>query len=154
MNTDGASKGNPGISSVGGILRDQLEKVIFVFQEPLGNITNTQAELHAIHRGLQICIDRGFRNVWIEIDATAIIKGCFWAGWGLFLGQLRAIYLLFLAAHTPAYAHLGVGKGAVLYAFFVAYIGFYKRFIKVFSKIAQPLCKLLQKDEAFEFDEA
>ncbi|KAL0440444.1 UNVERIFIED_CONTAM: Transposon Ty3-G Gag-Pol polyprotein, partial [Sesamum latifolium] len=31
---------------------------------------------------------------------------------------------------------------------------FYRRFIKDFSKIAQPLCKLLQKDEAFEFDEA
>ncbi|KAL0409409.1 UNVERIFIED_CONTAM: hypothetical protein Sradi_1875300, partial [Sesamum radiatum] len=27
-----------------------------------------------IHRGLQICIDRGFCNVWIETDATAIIK--------------------------------------------------------------------------------
>ncbi|KAL0444852.1 UNVERIFIED_CONTAM: putative ribonuclease H protein [Sesamum latifolium] len=74
MNTDGASKGNPGISGAGGILRDQLGRVIFAFQEPLGNITNTQAELQAIHRGLQICIDRGFRNVWIETDATAIIK--------------------------------------------------------------------------------
>ncbi|KAL0444842.1 UNVERIFIED_CONTAM: putative ribonuclease H protein [Sesamum latifolium] len=71
---DGASKGNPGISGAGGILRDQLGRVIFAFQEPLGNITNTQAELQAIHRGLQICIDRGFRNVWIETDATAIIK--------------------------------------------------------------------------------
>ncbi|KAL0448795.1 UNVERIFIED_CONTAM: putative ribonuclease H protein [Sesamum latifolium] len=70
MNTDGASKGNPGISGAGGILRDQLGRVIFAFQEPLGNITNTQAELQAIHRGLQICIDRGFRNVWIETDAT------------------------------------------------------------------------------------
>ncbi|KAL0292524.1 UNVERIFIED_CONTAM: Retrovirus-related Pol polyprotein from transposon.6, partial [Sesamum radiatum] len=32
--------------------------------------------------------------------------------------------------------------------------GFYRRFIKDFSKIAQPLCKLLQKDETFDFDEA
>ncbi|KAL0287128.1 UNVERIFIED_CONTAM: hypothetical protein Sradi_7130200 [Sesamum radiatum] len=28
LNTDGASKGNPGISGAGGILRDQLGKVI------------------------------------------------------------------------------------------------------------------------------
>ncbi|KAL0463201.1 UNVERIFIED_CONTAM: hypothetical protein Slati_0207700 [Sesamum latifolium] len=198
MNTDGASKGNPGISSVGGILRDQLGKVIFVSRASR-NITNTQAELHAIHRGLQICIDRGFRNVWIEIDATAIIKGLFLGGLGTISGQLRAIYLLFLAAHTPAYAHLGVdvvstmGKllfGTLLFVgtfgfwhylyrgievdqakidvikslpypasvrkirSFLGHAGFYKRFIKVFSKIAQPLCKLLQKDEAFEFDEA
>ncbi|CAN6562554.1 unnamed protein product [Malus baccata var. baccata] len=32
--------------------------------------------------------------------------------------------------------------------------GFYRRFIKDFSKIAQPLCRLLQKDVFFEFDEA
>ncbi|CAN6679618.1 unnamed protein product [Malus baccata var. baccata] len=30
--------------------------------------------------------------------------------------------------------------------------GFYRRFIKDFSKIAQPLCQLLQKKEAFEFN--
>ncbi|KAL0378660.1 UNVERIFIED_CONTAM: putative ribonuclease H protein [Sesamum radiatum] len=83
MNTDGASKGNPGISGARGILRDQLGRVIFVFQEPLGNITNTQAKLHAIHRGLQICIDRGFRNVWIETDATAIIKLISAPQWGM-----------------------------------------------------------------------
>ncbi|XP_038977889.1 uncharacterized protein LOC120108375 [Phoenix dactylifera] len=31
---------------------------------------------------------------------------------------------------------------------------FYRRFIKDFSKVALPLCKLLQKNMAFEFDEA
>ncbi|KAL0281699.1 UNVERIFIED_CONTAM: putative ribonuclease H protein [Sesamum radiatum] len=74
LNADGASKGNPGISGAGGILRDQLGKVIFAFQEPLGNATNTQAELSAIYRGLQICFSRGLRKIWIETDATAIIK--------------------------------------------------------------------------------
>ncbi|KAL0320091.1 UNVERIFIED_CONTAM: Retrovirus-related Pol polyprotein from transposon.6 [Sesamum radiatum] len=37
---------------------------------------------------------------------------------------------------------------------FLGHAGFYRRFIKDFSKIAQPLCKLLQKDETFDFDEA
>ncbi|KAL0345710.1 UNVERIFIED_CONTAM: hypothetical protein Sradi_4402300 [Sesamum radiatum] len=64
----------PGISGAGGILRDQLGKVIFAFQEPLGNATNTQAELSAIHRGLQICFSRGLCKIWIETDATAINK--------------------------------------------------------------------------------
>ncbi|XP_070664542.1 uncharacterized protein [Malus domestica] len=32
--------------------------------------------------------------------------------------------------------------------------GFYKRFIKDFSKIAQPLCHLLKKEVAFEFNKA
>ncbi|KAL0396335.1 UNVERIFIED_CONTAM: putative ribonuclease H protein [Sesamum calycinum] len=73
LNTDGASKGNPGISGAGGILRNHLGRVMFAFLEPLGTNTNTQAELSAMHRGLQICRDKGFRKIWIEIDAKAII---------------------------------------------------------------------------------
>ena len=37
---------------------------------------------------------------------------------------------------------------------FLGHVGFYRRFIKDFSKIARPLCKLLEKDAKFEFDEA
>ncbi|CAA7041374.1 unnamed protein product [Microthlaspi erraticum] len=36
---------------------------------------------------------------------------------------------------------------------FFGHAGFYKRFIKDFSKIARPLTRLLCKDIAFEFDE-
>ncbi|KAJ8770395.1 hypothetical protein K2173_015009 [Erythroxylum novogranatense] len=36
---------------------------------------------------------------------------------------------------------------------FLGHVGFYRRFIKDFSKITQPLCKLLQKDVPFEFGE-
>ncbi|XP_015162811.1 uncharacterized mitochondrial protein AtMg00860-like [Solanum tuberosum] len=37
---------------------------------------------------------------------------------------------------------------------FLGYAGFYKRFIKDFSKVAYPLCKLLEKESTFNFDEA
>jgi len=36
---------------------------------------------------------------------------------------------------------------------FVGHAGFYRRFIKDFSKIARPLCNLLGKDVPFIFDE-
>ncbi|KAL2230537.1 UNVERIFIED_CONTAM: Retrovirus-related Pol polyprotein from transposon [Sesamum indicum] len=36
---------------------------------------------------------------------------------------------------------------------FLGHAGLYRQFIKDFSKIAQPLCALLQKDVTFEFDE-
>ncbi|PKI69087.1 hypothetical protein CRG98_010556 [Punica granatum] len=36
---------------------------------------------------------------------------------------------------------------------FLGHAGFYRRFIKDFSKIAQPLCYLLQKDTDFAFGE-
>ena len=35
---------------------------------------------------------------------------------------------------------------------FLGHAGFYRRFIKDFSKIAKPLCNLLVKDAHFEFD--
>ena len=37
---------------------------------------------------------------------------------------------------------------------FLGHAGFYKRFIPDFSKIARPLCRLLENDAKFEIDEA
>jgi hypothetical protein len=36
---------------------------------------------------------------------------------------------------------------------FLGHAGFYRQFIKDFSKIARPLCRLLAKETSFEFDE-
>ena len=36
---------------------------------------------------------------------------------------------------------------------FLGHAGFYRRFIKDFPKISRPLCRLLEKDAKFEFDE-
>ena len=37
---------------------------------------------------------------------------------------------------------------------FLGHVGFYKRFIKDFSKISKPLCRLLEKEAKFDFDES
>ena len=37
---------------------------------------------------------------------------------------------------------------------FMGHAGFYRRFIKDFSKISRPLCRLLEKDAKFDFDES
>ncbi|XP_075079890.1 putative mitochondrial protein AtMg00860 [Nicotiana tabacum] len=36
---------------------------------------------------------------------------------------------------------------------FLGHVGFYRNFIKYFSKIANPMCNLLEKDAKFVFDE-
>ena len=37
---------------------------------------------------------------------------------------------------------------------FFGHASFYRRFIRDFSKIARPLCRLLDKDAKFNFDES
>ena len=37
---------------------------------------------------------------------------------------------------------------------FLGHAGFYRRFIRDFSKVARPLCRLLEKDTKFNFDES
>ena len=37
---------------------------------------------------------------------------------------------------------------------FLGHVGFYRRFIKDFSNISRPLCKQLEKDAKFDFDES
>ena len=37
---------------------------------------------------------------------------------------------------------------------FLGHVGFYRRFIKDFSKIIKPLCNLVEKDAPFVFDES
>ena len=37
---------------------------------------------------------------------------------------------------------------------FLGHAGFYRRFIKDFSKLSKPLCNLLEKNSAFDFDDA
>ena len=37
---------------------------------------------------------------------------------------------------------------------FLGHVGFYRRFIRYFSKIAKPLYRLLEKDTKFYFDES
>ena len=37
---------------------------------------------------------------------------------------------------------------------FLGHAGFYRRFIRNFSKIARPLCRLLEKGTKFNFDES
>ena len=37
---------------------------------------------------------------------------------------------------------------------FLGHVGFYRRFIRDFSKISRPLCRLLEKDAKYDFDKS
>ncbi len=51
--TDGASRGNPGPAAIGIVLADASRKIIEEFGEPIGTMTNNEAEYRALLRGLE-----------------------------------------------------------------------------------------------------
>ncbi|KAL0352385.1 UNVERIFIED_CONTAM: putative ribonuclease H protein [Sesamum calycinum] len=69
LNTDGASKGNPGVAGAGGIVRDYEGKVILAFSEPIGFTNNMVDEMHVVLRGFGICLEKGFSKVWFECSS-------------------------------------------------------------------------------------
>ncbi|KAL0400219.1 UNVERIFIED_CONTAM: hypothetical protein Sradi_2365200 [Sesamum radiatum] len=71
---DGASKENPGVAGSGGIIRNQLGQTVLAFQEHLGLISNTIAELKTICRGVKLCIDSNIRKISVETDANIRLK--------------------------------------------------------------------------------
>ncbi|KAL0407597.1 UNVERIFIED_CONTAM: putative ribonuclease H protein [Sesamum radiatum] len=72
INTDGASKGNPG--PAGGIARDEKGMPIFAFYEFIGEATNMYAEVYGLFKALQICQTENIHRLWIEVDAVNLIR--------------------------------------------------------------------------------
>jgi ribonuclease HI len=54
VNIDGASRGNPGLSAIGIIIKNN-EKILMEHSEFLGIRTNNQAEYESLKRALEIC---------------------------------------------------------------------------------------------------
>ena len=73
LNTDGCSKGNPGVSGGGGILRDG-GSLLLAFSCYLGHATSLQAEVRALLFGVHLCIQRGFGKFEVELDSLELVK--------------------------------------------------------------------------------
>ncbi|XP_073051345.1 uncharacterized protein [Primulina eburnea] len=69
LNVDGSSRGSPGASTIGGVVRDSSGQVLVSFSEFIGVGTNIRAELWAIWRGLLISSDLHLFPLWIETDS-------------------------------------------------------------------------------------
>jgi ribonuclease HI len=73
-NIDGASNGNPGISSCGGIFRDHEANFILAFAEPLQITTSYVAELSGAMRAVEIAFQKNWRQLWIESDYVLVVS--------------------------------------------------------------------------------
>ena len=73
-NFDGASKGNPGSSGSGGVIRNENGDGIVAFSLPLGFQTNHFVEANAVCNVVKLAFEVGVTNLWLEGDSNNIFK--------------------------------------------------------------------------------
>ncbi|XP_075102916.1 uncharacterized protein LOC142177604 [Nicotiana tabacum] len=73
-NIDGASKGNPGPSSLGFCVKDDEGDVVYARAVDLGVTTNVVAEAKAILQGLEYCVEHDFHPLILETDSLVMKK--------------------------------------------------------------------------------
>ncbi len=72
--TDGASRGNPGISGAGIVLMNDDGETICCLKKYLGIGTNNEAEYKALNLGLEEALKRKCRNLNIYMDSELIVR--------------------------------------------------------------------------------
>jgi ribonuclease HI len=72
-NIDGASIGNPGISSCGGVFRNHESNCIYAFAEPLAISTSYVAELSGAMRAIEIAFQKNWHHLWLESDSALVV---------------------------------------------------------------------------------
>jgi ribonuclease HI len=73
-NIDGASKGNPGEASCGGIFRNSTADFLLCFAEPLGYASSFLAELHGALRAIEVAHQMNWRHLWLETDSELVVS--------------------------------------------------------------------------------
>ncbi|KAG6489171.1 hypothetical protein ZIOFF_050431 [Zingiber officinale] len=74
LNVDGCSKGNPGVSSYGVIVRDHGSIVVMAKHGLIGVGSNVRAELVAILKDLELCMENQLFLIWLESDSLVALK--------------------------------------------------------------------------------
>lgn len=70
LNYDGATKGNLGPASFGGVFRNSKGDIIWIYDGNIGSSTNNSAELHALEHGITIVHDLNLSPLIVEGDST------------------------------------------------------------------------------------
>lgn len=73
-NTNGASNGNPGMSSCGGIFINHEATCISYFAEPFGNSTSYLAELCGAMIAIKIASENNWRNLLLETYSSLVVN--------------------------------------------------------------------------------
>ncbi|MBN1188256.1 MAG: ribonuclease HI family protein [Dehalococcoidales bacterium] len=74
INVDGASRGNPGPSAIGVILKDEKNRTVDTISQTIGVTTNNQAEYRALIAGLKKAVSLGARQVTVRSDSELMVR--------------------------------------------------------------------------------
>lgn len=74
VNTDGASRGNPGPASVAAVAYLPSGELLTSVSEPIGRATNNVAEYRAVLVGLDLAHRLGAKAVQIRLDSELVVK--------------------------------------------------------------------------------
>ena len=73
--SDGAARGNPGLSGAGAVLSDTEGKVVGEVCKYLGdNLTNNQAEYRALILALGLAVEKGGTHLKVFADSELMVK--------------------------------------------------------------------------------
>lgn len=73
LNFDGSCKCKTGKSSIGGIFRNHEAEFVLGYAESIGKTNSTIAELAALSRGLELILENGWNDVWLEGDSKSLV---------------------------------------------------------------------------------
>jgi len=72
--TDGASRGNPGLASIGVVIKDNDGKTIATLKKKIGVATNNQAEYQALLYGLEKAHNLKCTEVHCYLDSKLVVE--------------------------------------------------------------------------------
>ncbi|KAJ8436976.1 hypothetical protein Cgig2_012263 [Carnegiea gigantea] len=73
VNTDGASKGNPGHAGGGGVIRGDRREWLVGFIERMGVCSSTKAEIKATLQGLRLAQHMGLKKISLQLDSLTVM---------------------------------------------------------------------------------
>nr|XP_016513320.1 PREDICTED: uncharacterized protein LOC107830307 [Nicotiana tabacum] len=86
VNIDGASRRNPGRSSIGFCVRDEVGDLRYTLGMEIAEGSNTEAEAVAIVEALKLCKTQNYSQIWLQTDSLLlknIIEGSWKPPWGI-----------------------------------------------------------------------
>ena len=130
------------------VFSDLAEEVMEIFMDDFIVYGSSFEEcLHNLGIVLQRCKDNNLALNWEKCHfmlTEGIVLGHMISAKGLEVDKAKVLIIRNLMPPTTL-------KGIIS---FLGHVGFYRRFIRDFSKITRPLCRLLEKDTNFYFDES